>query len=121
MDGDGFPLAFNVNSGNTNEQTTLKPLEKQIIKDFELSKFVVCTDAGLASNENRKFNNIQNRSYIVTQSLKKIKRHLKDWALSPEDWHTINSNAKINLNDVDKSGDNEEIYYKERWINENRL
>ena len=121
MDGDGFPLAFNVNSGNTNEQTTLKPLEKQIIKDFELSKFVVCTDAGLASNENRKFNNIQNRSYIVTQSLKKIKGHLKDWALSPEDWHTINSNKKINLNNVDKSGDNEEIYYKERWINENGL
>lgn len=121
MDGDGFPLAFNVNSGNTNEQTTLKPLEKQIIKDFELSRFVVCTDAGLASNENRKFNNIQNRSYIVTQSLKKIKGHLKDWALSPEDWHTINSNKKINLNDVDKSGDNEEIYYKERWINENGL
>ena len=121
MDGDGFPLAFNINSGNTNEQTTLKPLEKQIIKDFELSKFVVCTDAGLASNENRKFNNIQNRSYIVTQSLKKIKGHLKDWALSPEDWHTINSNKKINLNDIDKSGDNEEIYYKERWINENGL
>ena len=121
MDGDGFPLAFNVNSGNTNEQTTLKPLEKQIIKDFELSKFVVCTDAGLASNENRKFNNIQNRSYIVTQSLKKIKGHLKDWALSPEDWNTINSNKKINLNDVDKSGENEEIYYKERWINENGL
>ena len=121
MDGDGFPLAFNVNSGNTNEQTTLKPLEKQIIKDFELSKFVVCTDAGLASNENRKFNNIQNRSYIVTQSLKKIKGHLKEWALSPEDWHTINSNKKINLNDIDSSGDNEEIYYKERWINENGL
>ena len=121
MDGDGFPLAFNINSGNTNEQTTLKPLEKQIIKDFELSKFVVCTDAGLASNENRKFNNIQNRSYIVTQSLKKIKGHLKDWALSSEDWHTLNSNKKINLNDVDKSGDNEEIYYKERWINENGL
>lgn len=121
MDGDGFPLAFNVNSGNTNEQTTLKPLEKQIIKDFELSKFVVCTDAGLASNENRKFNNIQNRSYIVTQSLKKIKGHLKEWALSPEDWHTINSNKKINLNDVDKSGENEEIYYKDRWINENGL
>lgn len=121
MDGDGFPLAFNINSGNTNEQTTLKPLEKQIIKDFELSKFVVCTDAGLASNENRKFNNIQNRSYIVTQSLKKIKGHLKDWALSPEDWHTINSNKKINLNVVDNSGDNEEIYYKERWIHENGL
>jgi transposase len=57
----------------------------------------------------------------VTQSLKKIKGHLKEWALSPEDWHTINSSKKINLNNVDKSGDNEEIYYKERWINENGL
>lgn len=121
MDGDGFPLAFNINSGNTNEQTTLKPLEQQIIKDFELSKFVVCTDAGLGSNENRKFNNIQNRSYIVTQSLKRIKGHLKEWALSPEGWHTLNSNKKINLNEIDKSSDAEEIYYKERWINENGL
>ena len=121
MDGDGFPLAFNINSGNTNEQTTLKPLEMQIIKDFELSKFVVCTDAGLASNDNRKFNNIQNRSYIVTQSLKKIKGHLKEWSLSSSGWHTLNSTKEINLDDIDKSGDNKEIYYKERWINENGL
>ena len=121
MDGDGFPLAFVIDSGNTNEQVTLKPLEKQIIKDFELSKFVVCTDAGLASHENRIFNNIQDRSFIVTQSLKKIKGHLKDWALSKEDWHKLNSNKLINLNDIDNSGSNEEIYYKERWINENGL
>ena len=121
MDGDGFPLAFVIDSGNTNEQVTLKPLEKQIIKDFELSKFVVCTDAGLASHENRIFNNIQDRSFIVTQSLKKIKGHLKDWALSKEDWHKLNSNKSINLNDIDNSSSNEEIYYKERWINENGL
>ena len=121
MDGDGFPLAFNINSGNTNEQVTLKPLEKQIIKDFELSKFVVCTDAGLASNANRAFNNIQDRSYIVTQSLKKIKCHLKEWALLTEGWHTINSKKEINLENVDKSSTNEEIYYKERWIKENDL
>ena len=121
MDGDGFPLAFVIHSGNTNEQVTLKPLEKQIIKDFELSKFVVCTDAGLASHENRIFNNIQDRSFIVTQSLKKIKGHLKDWALSKEDWHKLNSNKLINLNDIDNSSSNEEIYYKERWINENGL
>ena len=121
MDGDGFPLAFSINSGNTNEQITLKPLEKQIIKDFELSKFVVCTDAGLASRENRIFNNIQNRSFIVTQSLKKIKGHLKDWALDNDGWHRLNSNESINLDDIDKTASNDEIYYKERWINENDL
>lgn len=121
MDGNGFPLAFVIDSGNTNEQVTLKPLEKQIIKDFELSKFVVCTDAGLASRENRIFNNIQERSFIVTQSLKKIKGHLKDWALSKEGWHKLNSKQLINLNNIDNSSSNEEIYYKERWINENNL
>ena len=121
MDGDGFPLAFVIDSGNINEQVTLKPLEKQIIKDFELSKFVVCTDAGLASKENRMFNNIQDRSYIVTQSLKKIKGHLKEWALSRDGWHRLNSKKEINLESIDNSSSNEEIYYKERWINEDGL
>src|SRR5699024_9258642 len=57
LDGDGIPMSFDTFEGNTNEQKTMKPLEEKIIKDFHSSKFVVCTDAGLASNTNRKFNN----------------------------------------------------------------
>lgn len=121
MDGNGFPLAFCINPGNTNEQTTLKPLEKQIIEDFELSHFVVCTDAGLASHENRAFNNLQNRSYVVTQSLKKIKGHLRDWALGQDGWHILGSKKNINLNNIDNSSENDTVYYKERWIKENGL
>ncbi|MDT3705021.1 MAG: hypothetical protein ROZ36_18940 [Thermincola sp.] len=71
MDGDGIPLAFSINRGNMNEQLTLKPLEKKIISDFELSKFIVCTDAGLASENNRKFNSKDERAFITTQSIKK--------------------------------------------------
>ena len=78
MDGDGIPLAFNITAGNTNEQGTLTPLEEKILKDFELSKFIVCTDAGLASNDNRKFNNKEDRAFITTQSIKKLKKHLKE-------------------------------------------
>ena len=81
MDGDGIPLAFNITSGNTNEQITLTPTEEKILKDFELSKFIVCTDAGLASTANRKFNNKQERAFITTQSIKKLKKFLKEWAL----------------------------------------
>ncbi len=55
MDGDGIPLAFSINKGNTNEQITLNPLEKQILSDFNLSKFIVCTDAGLASIDSNIF------------------------------------------------------------------
>ena len=70
MDADGIPLAFYINNGNMNEQLTLKPLEKKILTDFGLSKFVVCTDAGLASASNRKFNDKGDRAFITTQSVK---------------------------------------------------
>ena len=120
MDGNGLPLAFNITSGNANEQTTMKPLEEQIMQDFDMSKFIVCTDAGLASIANRKFNNIQSRSFIVTQSLKKIKGHLQEWALSKDRWHTLGSKNEINLNSLTEK-DYDKIFYKERWINENGL
>ena len=77
MDGNGVPLAFCINRGNMNKQLTLKPLEKKILSDFNLSKFVVCTDAGLSSENNRKFNNQGERVFITTQSIKKLKDHLR--------------------------------------------
>ena len=42
MDGDGIPLSYSLYPGNRNEQLTLKPLERKIIRDFELSKFIYC-------------------------------------------------------------------------------
>ena len=71
MDADGIPLAFDVFPGNRNEQTTLKPLEKKIIKNFNCSEFIFCSDAGLGSANNREFNSIGNRAYVVTHSLKR--------------------------------------------------
>ena len=41
MDGDGIPLSCQITPGNTNEQTTLQPLEQKIIDDFELAEVVV--------------------------------------------------------------------------------
>lgn len=121
LDGSGLPLAFSIGPGNQNEQTTLKPLEQRIIKDFELSRFIVCTDAGLASMANRKFNDIQNRAYVVTQSLKTMKAHLKEWALDPTGWRLEGVNASIDLRRIQDSPQNKRIYYKDRWINENGL
>ncbi len=126
MDGDGMPLAFNITSGNTNEQTTMTPLEEKIMKDFEISKFIVCTDAGLSSNENRKFNDKEDRAFITTQSIKKLKKHLREWALSKEDWSLVGDNKKYNLNEILKTEENQKyyydkIFYKERWIKENGL
>ena len=126
MDGDGIPLAFSITAGNTNEQTTLTPLEEKILEDFKLSKFIVCTDAGLASNTNRKFNDKDDRAFITTQSIKKLKKHLKDWALNPNGWHLSGDKKEYNINDIEKNETSAEIYkdrifFKERWIKENDL
>jgi len=126
MDGDGIPLAFNITSGNTNEQTTLTPLEEKILKDFELSRFVVCTDAGLASHANRKFNDKNDRAFITTQSIKKLKKHLMEWALDKDGWHLSGENKIYNINKIEETDKSIELYkdrifYKERWIKENGL
>ena len=131
MDGDGIPLALSINRGNMNEQLTLKPLEKKILSDFELSKFVVCTDAGLSSEENRKFNNKDGRAFITTQSIKKLKEHLKKWSLASTGWKLPGSEKTYDISKLDEiiekanAQDKEKIrskvFYKERWINENGL
>jgi len=121
MDGDGIPLAFSINKGNTNEQLTLKPLEKKILSDFDLSRFIVCTDAGLASESNRRFNDKEGRAFITTQSIKKLKAHLKKWALDPNGWHLSNSAKTYDISELDEEKDKNKMFYKERWINENDL
>ena len=121
MDGDGFPLAFCINKGNTNEQVTLKPLEKKIISDFGLSRFVVCTDAGLASVANRKFNDIQDRAFITTQSIKKLKASLREWALDSTGWKMSGSDVLYDLTELNEDSNLDLTFYKERWIKEKEL
>ena len=123
MDGNGIPLAFNITPGNTNEQTTLRPLEEKILEDFKLSKFIVCTDAGLASAANRKFNNKQDRAFITTQSIKKLKKAIMDWALNKNGWKLSGDKKIYNLDIIEENEElyKDKIFYKERWINENGL
>jgi transposase len=121
MDGDGLPLAFCIDEGNTNEQITLKPLEKKILTDFELSKFVVCTDAGLSSATNRKYNDIGGRAFVTTQSIKKLKKHLKEWSLCPEGWFLPSTAEHFNIEEIDEEKHKKSTFFKERWIKEDGL
>ena len=127
MDGDSIPLSCEITPGNTNEQITLKPLEKKIIKDFDLSQIVVCTDAGLASKANRLFNNTNNRKFITTQSIKKLKDYLKEEALDlTKGWHLTGSDKTYNIEKLRTDEKlieayKDKIFYKERWIKDGKL
>ena len=127
MDGDGIPLSCEITPGNTNEQTTLQPLEQKILDDFELSEIVVCTDAGLASKANRKFNDKNSRKFITTQSIKQLKGFLKEEALDlTKGWKLIGSDKTYNIEKLRTDSKLIEIYkdktfYKERWIKEDNI
>ena len=121
MDADGIPLTFSVFSGNENEQPSLRPLEKKILSDFEVKKFIVCTDAGLSSTPNRIFNNTANRRFVTTQSIKKLKGFLKDFCLADEGWHLSGSRKTFKLSELDENDHYGKTFYKDRWIKEDGL
>ena len=115
MDTDGIPLAFDIFPGNQNEQTTLKPLETKILQDFNCSEFIFCSDAGLGSASNRRFNSMGNRSYIISHSLKKMKKEDRDIALDPTQFRRVGSRRFIDLRELDETKEEifETVYYKE--------
>lgn len=118
IDGDGIPLAVTLFPGNESEQPSLKPLEKKILQDFRLGEFVVCTDAGLASEANRRFNCTQQRRYVVTQSLKSLAKPVQDWALEPEGWRKEGSGHDkwYNLRQLDEEAEKDSVFYKEQVV-----
>ena len=115
MDSDGIPLAFDIFPGNQNGQTTLKPLETKILQDFNCSEFIFCSDAGLGSAGNRRFNSLGNRAYIITHSLKKMKKEDRDIALNPTQFRKVGSTHFIDLRTLDETDEEvfNSIYYKE--------
>lgn len=111
-DGDGIPLAFSLFAGNKNEQTSLRPLETKVLQEFGCTKFVFCSDAGLASESNRVLNHYQDRSFIVTQSIKKLPKEEKEWALSGDGFRRISDGKPVTLNELTED-DQDALYYKD--------
>lgn len=115
MDADGIPLSFDIFPGNQNEQTTLRPLEQKIIRDFDCSEFIFCSDSGLGSLNNRRFNSFSHRAYVITHSLKKMKEEDRKAAMDPTQFHKIGSQGFIDLRTLDETDEDvyNSVYYKE--------
>ena len=111
MDGDGIPLAFSLFPGNANEQTSLKPLEKKVLGEFGCQKFIYCSDAGLGSEDIRSYNHMGKRAYIVTQSIKKLKKEEKEWALNPQGFKRVSDDTPVDITKL--PADDKGLYYKD--------
>ena len=114
MDGDGLPLSCNIYPGNMNEQKTLIPEETKIVNNFKLdnTKIILCTDAGLASDEIKKFNIKNNRGFVITQSLKKLKEKDKEKLFDKSNWRISNDLYNTyNLEEIENDSSLKEKYY----------
>lgn len=123
-DMDGMPLAFCINPGNTAESTTLRPLEEKLKENFNLSRIVVCTDAGLATYENRRCDSIGGRSFVTVQSIKTLGSLMQDWATESTGWHIVlhgqghasgMSEETYDISELDPEEHKETLFCKERW------
>ena len=120
MDGNGLPIAMNIFPGNKNETTKLIPLQEKIIKDFDLEnkKTIICTDAAMCTDDIKYFNIQDGRSFVITQSIKKLKEDYKKEVFKDEGWRIIDdlrNTYKLNdiLNDDSKRQEHyETIFYK---------
>lgn len=129
MDEFGFIIGIIVFPGNGNEQPSLKIIEDNLMKHIDLDKVIICTDAGLGSNNNRYLNSLGNRSFICTHSLKKSKKYIKEYALEDKNWKTIDGKSitiakLIELYDNETDTKKKEaisniVLYKSRIINDN--
>lgn len=100
MDSHGIPISMCIHPGNTNEQLTAVPLEKEVIKMTGNKKFIYCADAGLGSYNIRKFNDMGGRAYIVTQSVKKLGQEIKDIVFNDSNYRLLSNDDAITLKEM---------------------
>lgn len=120
IDSNGIPISYCLNPGNTSELTTAIPLEKQMIKNYKTSDFIYCSDAGLGTYDIRFFNSLNNRHYVVTQSLKKIDEENSDLIFKDLNWKFIDNDEKVSLNEfinaINKKIQGERLTEKEETL-----
>ena len=100
MDSRGIPISMCIHPGNTNEQLTAVPLEKEVIRMTGNKKFIYCADAGLGSYNIRKFNDMGGRAYIVTQSVKKLGQEIKGIIFNDSNYHLLSNDDAITLKEM---------------------
>ena len=125
LDGNGYPIAMNIYPGSDNESTTLIPLQKKIIgidplTDFEIEGYdienkntIICTDAAMCTDEIKRFNVKKGRGFVITQSIKKLKKEYQEEVFKDDDWRIVGDLSKTyKLSSILNNEELREKYYE---------
>lgn len=125
LDGKGYPIAMNIYPGSNNESTTLIPLQKKIIGidpltnleiegfDLENKNTITCTDAAMCTDEIKLFNVKNGRSFVITQSIKKLKKEYQEEVFKDDNWRIVGDLRKTyKLSSILNNEDLRKKYYE---------
>ena len=125
LDGNGYPIAMNIYPGSDNESTTLIPLQKKIIgidplTNFEVDGFdienkntIICTDAAMCTDQIKLFNVKEGRAFVITQSIKKLKKEYKEEIFEDDNWRIVGDLSKTyKLSSILENEELRKIYYE---------
>lgn len=116
MDYDGLPITMSINSGSDNENKNALPLERELLKTIDKTKFIYCADAGLNSLNLRKYNSLGGRAFVVSQSVKQLSKDMQDRILNDYDYKLLGSNKNIYYKDLQNNGDYSDVCYKVFYV-----
>ena len=81
---------------------------------LENARFIYCADAGLGSYNIRKFNSMGGRTFIVTQSVKKLSDTLKEAVFNDFEYKLLSDDTPVTIHDM-KTFDRHDVLHLELY------
>lgn len=81
IDNNGIPVSHKLFAGNTQDKTTFKNVLENDVDEMNLGRIVVVADNGMNTQENKYLITEKNNGYIVSKSVKKSWKNLREFAL----------------------------------------
>ena len=84
MDTLGIPMCYKLFEGNTTDCLTLKPMVKELQKNYDVGKVIVVADKGLNTGNNIAYNKAIGNGYVMSLSIRSANAEMKKFVLDEE-------------------------------------
>lgn len=112
IDNNGIPVSHRLFPGNTQDKTTFKNVLENDVDEMDLGRIVLVADNGMNTQENKYLIAEKDNGYIVSKSVKKSWKELRDWALDNADYTEMKNSLGQVIFKYKSSAKEIELIYK---------
>lgn len=86
MDSDGLPVTYGLFPGNTNDVTTMRPMMDTLLDGLGNRDYIYVADKGIMSGMNIARIVMDNKGYVISDSVRKASGEMKNYVLKQDDY-----------------------------------